>query len=201
MIKAIIFDLGGVVLRHTYENTFELMGNFFGIEDIKVQEFYEKYKNDWTLGRLNVKKVAKLFQNITSGEKTIASIIETWQKIHESQVDIDKQVIKIIKKLKKDYKIYLLSNTIDLHFNAIGKTGIYELFDKVFTSFTLGLKKPDQEIFLHVLKKIRVKPSGVIFIDDKIANIESANSVGIHSILFKGSKSLASSLKKSGVKI
>lgn len=56
--------------------------------------------------------------------------------------------------------------------------------DKIFVSCELGLLKPDTEIYKQVLKKLKAQPEEVVFIDDKLTNIEAAKSIGINGIVF-----------------
>lgn len=56
--------------------------------------------------------------------------------------------------------------------------------DKIFVSYKLGLLKPDAEIYEQILTLLKAKPEEVIFIDDKLKNIETAKSIGINGIVF-----------------
>ena len=63
----------------------------------------------------------------------------------------------------------------------------------------MHVRKPDKEIFNLTLKKLKLNPQQVLFIDDKIENIQGAKKLGIPSILFKNNKDLIEQLTKRGV--
>jgi putative hydrolase of the HAD superfamily len=83
--------------------------------------------------------------------------------------------------------IYLLSNTNAIHIDAfkkqLGNTkwlAFCKLFDKMYLSHELGLRKPDVKIFEHILKEQTLKSEEVFFIDDSPQHIASAKKIGIH---------------------
>jgi putative hydrolase of the HAD superfamily len=57
-------------------------------------------------------------------------------------------------------------------------------FDVLVWSFQLHMAKPDPAIYLHTLKELGVEPAEMLFLDDKIENIEAARALGIQAILF-----------------
>lgn len=88
----------------------------------------------------------------------------------------------VMKELKnKGIGVCLLSNALpNLEDTAKNLT----TKDKIFVSYELGLLKPDIKIYQHVLKKLNANPCEIIFIDDKVINVNGAQSVGIHGIVF-----------------
>ncbi len=201
MIKAIIFDLGGVVISHSFEHTTNLMAKNFDVKSEDVVNLYERMRKDWNLGKITVWDVAKEFNKLLPEAKPLKEIVNSWKKEHEKDSTINKEVLKILNSLRKKYKIVLLSNTIDLHYNAIKKTGIYSRFDKLFASYKLGLMKPQPKIFKKVLSQIKVKPQEAVFVDDNEGHIKGAKNAGLKTVLFENAKDLAINLKSLGVEM
>lgn len=201
MIKAIIFDLGGVVLNHSFENSAELMSINFAVRMKTVKKLYEEVKEDWSLGKITINDVAKKFKYLLPKPISSKDIINSWKKEHIVRVTINQDVVKIIDLLRKNYQVILLSNTIDLHFNAIAETKVYTHFDKILASYKLGFRKPDKKIFELTLSQINFKPKETVFIDDNIENVKGARSAGLNTIYFIDAADLAEKLTSFGVKL
>lgn len=109
---------------------------------------------------------------------------------------IDQQVIDLIKKLKPDYKIGLLSNSTKGYIRQIlEEQEITDLFDEIIVSSEAGVTKPNSKIFNLTLEKLEVKPDEAIFIDDNDYNVEAARNLGIESILYTDLASLKEKLE------
>lgn len=182
MIKAIIFDLGGVVLSHSFEDTAELMAKNFSLTSKQVKNLYDEQKNQWSLGKITIKDFARRFKDLLKTSQSLKEIINTWKNEHQD-------------------KVILLTNTIDLHFNVIAKSGVYSHFDRLYASFKLGARKPDKKIFKRVLNENHLKPQEVVFIDDNSENIAGAKIVGMKTIHFKEENDLAEKLISFKVKL
>lgn len=196
MIKAVIFDLGGVVLTHTKEITLEILSQIFraGTKDIK--EFYETFEDDWVTGRIKDKDVIAKYKARFSAKKSVDEILEQWEKLYRESTEVDKAVLQIIDNLRKQgYKVYLLTDTTDIHHKFNLKRDLFGHFDRVFASFIEGKRKTTRDFYEHFLEKTDLKPNECIFIDDRESNLKIAESVGIYTILFKDYKTLARKLK------
>ncbi len=103
-------------------------------------------------------------------------------------LDLPKERIELLKKLKQDFPIYLLSNTNSIHISEfrkkLGETKyqeFYNLFDKVYYSHEIGFRKPNKEAFQLILDENNLKANEVLFIDDSPQHIEGANKLGIQT--------------------
>ena len=109
-------------------------------------------------------------------------------------------VISLVKSLRKHYKIILLTNsTVSLE-SIYEKYKIHENFDIIMCSHKLKLQKPSRAIFRLLIKKSRVNPKEILFIDDLERNTKAAEKLGIKTILFKNPKELKKDLKEVGIK-
>ena len=186
-IKNIIFDFGGVICNidvtltekafmdlgltnyDTGRSIADSAGLFEGIETgtISSRQFRDGLK--------------PLFSNPVTDEQ----IDTAWNAL---LLDIPGPHIRMLEALQKNYRIFLLSNTTEIHYlkylddfrNKFGYAGFDALFEKAYFSFQLGLKKPSQEIFRHVLQQSRLNPSETLFIDDTLRHVEGARKAGIN---------------------
>lgn len=91
-----------------------------------------------------------------------------------------------LKHLRKSalVNVYAMSNVAREDFAALSRKTDWPLFDRVFTSGAVGMRKPDHGFFCHVLEEIKLAPEQVIFVDDKRENVLAADRLGIRGILF-----------------
>src|SRR5688572_689039 len=90
--------------------------------------------------------------------------------------------VELLAELRDNYRLAALSNTNALHWKRLeGDFGIPSLFERVFTSYELGLRKPDPAIYIHTLSVLDVKPDAVLFFDDNALNIEAARDLGMQA--------------------
>ncbi len=126
---------------------------------------------------------------------------ETWKSYNKAEKEqIDWGLLEYVRQLKKNYKIHMLTDTIDLDRGSskwINKVDVH--FDNVFKSYEEKLHKPNKSAFTNVLAKIKAKPEECIFVDDFQANVDAANELGIKGILFTTLESLKTEFKKLGV--
>lgn len=182
----IIFDLGGVILDIEPERSLQAFTKLYGKEHIA-----EIYSKDLLLK----------FENGLLPFKQLLSEIEDIVKIPIDENDFKKawtamlirftpQRIEWIKKLKQTHKLFLLSNTNEVHYAHFSKmleseynVLFTELFDKVFLSHEMQLMKPNLDIFKRVLEVVNINPNTTLFIEDTEENAIAANKLGIETLL------------------
>ena len=184
--KAIIFDLGAVILNINYQNT---INEFTKLGVKNAATFYSKKVqtdlfNQIETGMISSNQFLKALQKETNN----ANIIQVEQAWNAMLLDLPEERLQLIKKLKDNHNIYLLSNTNAIHINAFKEQlgdkkwlAFCELFDKMYLSHELGLRKPDVKIFEYILKEQKLKAEEVFFIDDSPQHIAGAKKLGIHS--------------------
>ena len=197
MIDTIIFDFGDVFINLDKEATPAALKKL-GLEkwssEIDSLNFnFEKgliSKNDFLLG-LN-----KLVPNATQEE-----VLEAWNGV---LLDFPMYRLEFLEKLSKKYQLFLLSNTDSIHINHFKeKNGdefynrFYNCFEKVYFSYDLGMRKPDEEIYNFVIKENNLNPKSTLFVDDNFDNIEGAKKTGLQVWhLLKGKEDVIELFKK-----
>tara|TARA_B100000902_G_scaffold277742_2_gene263563 strand:- start:2736 stop:3356 length:621 start_codon:yes stop_codon:yes gene_type:complete len=185
-IKSIIFDLGAVLLNIDYNKTISEF-NKIGIKN--SNKFYSKENQNSLFdlletGNISEKKFIHEVQNLCDVNDK-KSIICAWNAMI---LDLPEKRLELIHKLKKKYRLYLLSNTNAIHIRyfieKIGKEKyeyFYSAFNKVYFSHEISLRKPDKKSFELILLENSLLPTEVLFIDDSIQHIESANKLKINT--------------------
>jgi glucose-1-phosphatase len=184
-IKNIIFDLGGVIMNIDFkqtENAFDKLGfsNFSQyINQFHITPLFEEYET----GKIDDAAFIKGIQEIAGKPITADEIVHAWNAL---LLDFPPERIELLKKIKSQYRIFLLSNTNALHHAAFQKrfftlTGGYleDIFHKTYYSQTTGMRKPNAEIYQLVTDENKLDPSATLFIDDTASNFSGAKEVGL----------------------
>lgn len=189
-IDAILFDLGGVILNIDYHKPVEAFRNL-GIEDFSkhfAQHGQTSLLDEYETGRISSEEFLKALKKLTRKGTTEAELIDAWNSI---LLDLPEERLHLLEEAAASHRIFLLSNTNDLHIQQFNRYLLDEhqlpslepFFETLYLSYELGLRKPEQEIFRFVLGDAGVNPETTLFIDDSPQHIESARKLGIHSHL------------------
>ncbi len=198
MIRAIIFDLGGVILTHKVEVTIKILAEVFKIDESETLDLFKELEDDWVKGKISAKYLAGIFKKKFKSKRPLSNVIKYWVKLYEERTELNRELMAIIDELRKKYKIYLMTNTTDIHHKLNSTRGIFEHFDKVFASFIVGKRKPDDDFYKHLLDQIKLKPRECIFVDDRKENLDAPKQLGMKTVLFKNNKNLIKDLEKFG---
>ena len=196
-IDNIIFDLGNVILNIDYQNTIDAFEKI-GVPNASI--FYSKSSqlnifNQLETGRISKQNFILEIQKFVP-KASASQIINAWNALLE---DLPNERLEILKNIKDKFSIFLLSNTNTIHIEKIiDKLGkkkyeeFYNLFDKVYYSHEVKLRKPNADIFKLVIKENCLSIKNTLFIDDSIQHIESAKKIGLKTYHLDGDETLES---------
>lgn len=186
-IKAIIFDLGGVILNIDYQRTvdeFKKLGvPHFG--EIFSQFKQSSFTDDFEKGRISENDFYETVKAKTEVDFSFSEFRAAWNAM---LLDLPPQRIEILKKLSEQYRLFLFSNTNETHYNKFitkVESDFDILFEKTYYSHQFGLRKPDKFAFQTLLERNNLVAEETLFIDDSYQHIESANSLGIRTLLIQ----------------
>ena len=112
------------------------------------------------------------------------------------------EVLALVKKLKDQHmQLAIISNTIREHALYLTQQGLYDDFDELVLSYQVDVRKPDPKIFEIALDKLGVDADETFFVDDLSENVDAANRLGIHGILFTSADELRKEIAKLDIKI
>lgn len=199
-IKAIILDLGNVLveadLNFNYKNEFEKIGIIMSSDFRDVNEMHSLIL-EYRLGKIN----SRIFAKLMSKAMNIPDI--SFEKFNlmwnGAIIRLFKKTIEYVKILRLNgYKLYLLSDTDEMHFSYIEELykkwkpneELRELFDKCYLSYLTGCNKADDEAWLQILREQKLNPEECIFADDLLCNIDRAKKLGIKVFHYKPENNL-----------
>lgn len=180
MIKNIIFDFGAVLIPIDETLTWESFEKAGALNELKDQsDTFQKFEK----GELSKDQFLQNIQPYFFRKVFLPDLANAWNGMLKP---LPEERVSFLKKLKKDYRIFLLSNTNELHIQHIKDTAgpfLYKQFtrqfEKIYYSHEAGMRKPDKEIFELVLKENNLKPEETFYIDDGKKHIKTAKSMGI----------------------
>jgi putative hydrolase of the HAD superfamily len=188
-IKNIIFDLGGVFININYQKTETAFIN------AGVTNFNELY---------NQHRASTVFEDLETGKITPSDFYNELRKISNSQLsdttiksawnamlgDFLPNEINWLASIKNKYRLFLYSNTNQIHYEAFtalfqqetGKGNFEDYFIKAYYSHTFGLRKPYATSYQKILEEQQILAAETLFIDDTLVNIEGAKEAGLQTI-------------------
>lgn len=196
MYKGIIFDVGGVLHKDKIDYVYQDIKRTLKLNECEFNNSYKKLISQLQIGKIPEKYFWKKVKELgNSGEPLPETSL--FLREYVKRFAKNKDVLLLVKRLKeKRYKSAIISNTIKPHVSYCNSTGLYNNFDVTIFSNEVGLVKPDPRIYKLALKRMNLKPSEVIFIDDVLSYVKAAEELGITGILFSTSRKLEEELKK-----
>ena len=188
-IRNIIFDLGGIFINIDFAKTEQAFADL-GITNFNsfftqhhASELFELLET----GKISPGEFCNAFRTETAIQLTDEQIITAWNAL---LLDFPKERILWLLEIRKKYKVFLFSNTNQIHYEAFmagfrtqtGFDDFNSLFIKAYYSQEMGLRKPYPESFNYILREQQLSPAETLFIDDTLKNIEGAKAVGLYTI-------------------
>lgn len=189
MIKNLLFDLGGVIMdirRLNCVASFERLG----MKD--ADSFLGEYSQKGPFlqleeGAISEAEFRTAVRQFIDGEVSDEQIDSAFC---DFLVGIPKYRLEQLRELKKQYGIYMLSNTNSIMWHSriaedFRQEGLKreDYFDGIVTSFEARSIKPDAKIFHTVVEKLGIKPEETLFLDDSQKNLDAATELGFQTLL------------------
>jgi len=201
MINCVISDLGKVILFFDNFIFFQKMTEYCPYSVHNIAERVHRYKDmirSFDMGKTEPEDFYR--EVIHKLESKIGQ--DTFFRIYNDVFSLNPPVLDLLRRLKTNNKLILLSNTDVERFGFIKKKfpEIF-LFDDYILSYEVGYIKPHPEIYIEALKKARVRAEECVFLDDLPENIERAQRLGMNVILYGPQIDLEVRLKQMNVTI
>ena len=194
-IRNIIFDFGGVIHDIRYENVGEAfarhgvnnLGSFYSKEfQTREMDLFEK-------GLLSADEYRDYIRRMTGMDFTDETIDEI---VNAILVDVPKERVELLRRLRDRYKIFLFSNTNQINYDCFTARlqekyhfDIFtECFEAAYFSFMMHCRKPSKDGFEQIINEQGIEPLETVFIDDILKNLDGAFDAGLRGFhLSKGS--------------
>lgn len=196
MIKAVIFDWGGVLIRPHAKERLRFLSNMLGVAESQLEFALKRVMDEFQRGKIEEAQVwrlvcRKLSVPVPKGKSLWARAMQAFYSENEGIWSL----IELLR--KKGYKVGLLSNTerplAENFFRDNSR------FDAVVFSYQEGTRKPEKRIYEVSFQRLGVRPEEAIMIDDERENLRVARELGASTIHYQNDEHLIVSLKRYGV--
>lgn len=182
-VKAVFFDIGGVILRTEYQAPREHLAERLNLtyEEVYKAVFESDTSRRASLGAISVD------EHWIAVTRTLGRPASEARAIHDEFFAgdvIDKNLLDFIRSLRPRYKTGVISNAWPDLRAYIHEHKFDDAFDFITISAEIGVMKPQPKIYQLALEQANVRASEAVFVDDMPANIEAANALGMRGVLF-----------------
>ena len=190
-IKAVFFDLGGVILRTEYQAPRQHLAESFGMdyEDIEKIVFGGGLNGSAARASLGEITEEEHWQNVMKALKLPVAEYERVRDEFFAGDVIDHGILDFLRSIKPKYKTGLISNAWSALRDYIVREKFDDAFDNIIISAEVGVAKPSARIYQVALEQLGVSPNEAVFVDDFIDNIEACEKLGMKGVHFKDSES------------
>ena len=185
-IRNIVLDLGGVILDLDVNKSIELLSALGLPGEESLDIIFSKYPFflKFETGRISPDEFIDALTTQLGDHTPKEKIIEAWNAMI---LGFQPDTLKLLSGLSKEYRMFLLSNTNALHevyYNDIlhmkhGIPNLTDIFEKVYYSHDVNMRKPDHEIFQHVLVDSQLNAGETLYIDDTEVHVKAAGELGM----------------------
>lgn len=198
MIQAIVFDFGGVLLNvEKSPDMVTALADTMSVSLDFVKPIWKRHYHNLLIGNITSREYVGIVAGELNYQCNVNKIYSKWaNKVSITRGSINHGLVNFINSLRSKYRVYVLSNMIDLAEEDEILTQLKGQFDGYFTSYRLRSRKPQAKIFYKFLTSTNLKPDQCIFIDDDEKNINASTTLGFHSLKYENVEKLKTYIDK-----
>ena len=183
MIKAAVFDLGGVLFSEGKEQAADELARQYGYDrDLILKVFVSPRSVDLRKGVITNDEFWDNARGELPGGYDVSRIQEAW---HKGYI-LDEDIHRLIQTLKGQYKIIAFSdNTRDRIDFLESRYGFRKLFDLEVYSFEHGLSKQDRRFTELMIRESGCEPTGLVYVDDDQEKVAAARELGVNVLVYR----------------
>lgn len=167
-------------------------------ERIKEDFLHSEIERGYSTGEMTTDEFYKTMKQRFKLNISKDEFVKSYSSIFQPKPE----VMRLIKKLKRDYRLQLYSDTCPiLYKNVIKKSPVYYLFEAETISHEVGAIKTSKDGYIDFIEKSEHSPKEIAFIDDIKEYVETARSLGVHAVHYKGPEKLKTDLRNLGIRL
>lgn len=190
-IEAIIFDLGGVIINIDFNLTLQALEQYTN-KKLGEGEYLTKHPifYEFETGKISENDFFGQLQSIYHLQASRAELVKAWNAL---LLDIPESRVELIASLSNKYQTFILSNTNSTHLFEVENilrqqtkaNSLNDIVHKPYYSFQMQKAKPEAAIYRQVIEENNLTPQKTLFVDDSLANLEGAKTLGLQTLHIK----------------
>mgnify|MGYP001029086582 FL=1 len=184
-IQAVIFDLGGVLVRTADFTPRARLGARFGMTAEELMDLVFGLESG-KRAQLGLVSAAQHWEHVRQTLGISPPELKEFLDIFWSEDHLDVELVDTLRRLRRTHRTALLSNALpDVHGLITDQLKIDDAFDVMVFSCEVGIMKPDARIYQLVLQQVGVPAGQAVFVDDTLRNVEAARAIGMQAIHYQ----------------
>ncbi len=201
-IKAVAFDMGGVIELNDGRNILEEIAEMVGAPIVDFKKAYWERNHLSNVENMSwenmIMEVVRVFNKTSEAEKRVREFVRRYN----NEKIINRELVTWFPALRRiGLKVAILSNATSELRGKLEQLGIAPLVDEIVVSGEIGYQKPHKEAFDVLFQRLGLRSDEVVFIDDSAKSLEKANEIGYIPIQFKDNEQLRADLAEIGVEL
>jgi putative hydrolase of the HAD superfamily len=195
---AVIFDYGGVLCLHPRDAQVAELARLCGAPPERFLDAYWKSRRDYDQGDLDPDQYWEIVGRELGRTYSESEVREFRRRDVEFWINLDRRMVGWARSLRASgHPTAVLSNLPrDLGEHMRSRMDLLQEFDHHTFSYEVRAAKPSPAIYHDCLEKLGVRPGDAVFLDDRPENVEAAQAIGIHAVLFESPAQLARALER-----
>ena len=197
-IKAVLFDLGKVLIHFNFEPAFRRLSKHCAHSPKEIEDFFIQSGVEvlYDGGRLSSRAFYVAVKKALDLRLSFLGFKNTWNHIFTPVPGME----KLVKQLRKRHRLVLISNTNAMHFAYARKRySVLKNFHRCVVSYKEKVRKPDERIYRLAAKACGARPNEIFYIDDRADLTQAAAELGFHTFTFRRNvPELIRAVKKEG---
>ncbi|HSX30370.1 MAG TPA: HAD-IA family hydrolase [Candidatus Saccharimonadales bacterium] len=192
MINGIIFDADGVLVNG--DKFSAALARDYDVDHDKEKEFFTGKFQECLIGKADLKESIAPYLPALGWRGTVDELLDYWFKTEHS---LNEELVAYIQKLRANGTPVVLATNQEQYRTdyMLEHMGFKDVFDVIYSSAHLGLKKPAIEFFAKIVDEMGLPKDQVLFWDDDQANIDGATTYGIHAEFYHDYPSFLETMK------
>ena len=195
--RALIFDLGNVVIDYSFDETFKTWGRIFSRDPREIRRLFpfDRAFERLERGEVSAEDYRQHISSALGLSFTERTLNAGWNAIY---LGLKPGMVDLLRFLEKRFRLVALTNTTNLHVPFWKQKFREELavFERIFCSSEIGARKPEAGAYQIVLDYLEAAPEDTAFFDDNAAFIRGAEELGIRSFLVSSADEVRAGLKE-----
>lgn len=199
-IKAVLFDIGGVLANSTDQFIYTEICRVFGVNEKRAIEVVRMFEPQLQRNEITEHEFWRMISREFGVEPVPEQAWDLWFRVYERFFRVNEKTMELVRRLRSaGYKTGIISNTEKSHTEHKRKIGFFKGFEPVVLSCEVRHRKPGKEIFQIALDRLGLPGEQAAYTDDNEGKMEGARELGINCYCFDNADGLARWLRGLGV--